>query len=51
LRDNFANLARCLGVRVVENDIDAVEEKPSGPTATDDTATEQADALNLSHVW
>ena len=43
--EDLADLARRLGVGVEEQDVDAVEQEPGGPAATDDTATEQADGL------
>ena len=43
--EELADLARRLGVGVEEPDVDPVEQEPSGPAATDDTATEQPDGL------
>ena len=44
LSSDLADLARRLGVGVEQQDVDAVEQEAGRPAATDDTATEQADA-------
>jgi hypothetical protein len=47
---HFADFARCFGIGVEHHHVVAVEQESGGPSATDHTATEQADVASCHRV-